>query len=86
LSEIFVDIEKVVFTNISVSPSRIEHIREAVEMELQRLLRERGIADTVTGGEIERVSSPGIRLAEPYSESYLAARIAQRIAAAIGHG
>jgi hypothetical protein len=79
VSDIAVDIERIVLPNGILSSTSIERFGEMVEFELQRMLSGSGLAGIVNDGDIARVRVPAMGLTSPHSDSYLASRIAQRI-------
>jgi hypothetical protein len=75
-----VEIDRIVLTDLGVTPDRAEHIRMSVEVELQRLLERDGWPDGLAAGEVPHLDAPEIHLAEPDSDSRLANGLAQSIA------
>lgn len=83
MSAIIVDIGRIILTDLDVTADRAERIQAMVEVELQRLLEREGLPDGLTGSDVSYLSAPMLHLPESQSDSYLANRLAQRIAQAL---
>jgi hypothetical protein len=75
-----VEIDRIVLTDLDVTPDRAERIRALVEVELQRLLEQGGWPDGLAAGEVDHLEAPALHLAEPHNDSRLANGLAQSIA------
>ena len=75
-----VEIDRIVLTDLDVTPDRAERIRALVEAELQHLLAQDGWPDDLAGGEVHHLDAPTMHVAEPHSDSRLASGLAQSIA------
>lgn len=78
-----VEIDRIVLTDLGVTPQRAEGIRALVEVGLQRLLERDGLPDGLIGGEVAHLTAPTMHLAEPHSDSRLADGLAQGLAQAL---
>jgi len=85
VNDLMLRIDRIVLTDLGVTPERAEHIRELVEVELQRLLERDGWPDGLAGGEVPHLDAPTMHVAEPHSDSRLAGGLARSIAQAL-HG
>ena len=83
MSAIFVDIERIVLTDLVLPPERAERLRGLVGQKLQHLLEQEGLADGLVNREVSDLSVPMIHPAEMQSDNRLASTLAQRIASAL---
>ena len=86
MSEINIEIDRIVLTGLRVPPERAEHIRALVEVELQRLLEGGGRFDRMDGGEVLHMEASAINMTEPHNDARLASGLAQSIAQALQSG
>lgn len=75
-----VDIERIVLTDLDVTPDRAERLRALVEAELQRLLVQDGWLEGLASREVDHLQAPPMHLAQPLSDSRLVSGLAQSIA------
>ncbi|MHC4204646.1 MAG: hypothetical protein ACYSTT_08340 [Planctomycetota bacterium] len=80
MSDIFVDIERIVLSDLALPPERAERLRGLVGQKLQHLLEQEGLADGLVNREVSDLSVPMIHPAEMQSDNRLASSVAQRIA------
>jgi hypothetical protein len=78
-----VDIDRIVLTGLDLTPDRAEHIRTLVEAGLRSRLQREGWARDVSGNEVTRLEAPGIQLAQPHSDGFLADALTRNIAGAL---
>ncbi len=83
MSEISVYIDRIVLTDLWVTPERAEHIRAMVGTELGRLLERRGLPEGLTGGHIPSLDVQSVQPAESRSDSSLASSLARNVAQAL---
>jgi len=83
MNDIFVDIERIVLTDLVLPPERAERLRGLVALELQHFLKQEGLADGLVNREVSDLSVPMIHPAEMQSDNRLASTLAQRIASAL---
>jgi hypothetical protein len=79
-----IEIDRIVLTDLGVTPDRAEHIRALVEVELQRLLEQGGWPNGLAGGEVDHLEALPMHLVQPRSDSRLANSLAQSIAQTVG--
>ena len=79
-----VHIDRIVLTDLAVTPDRAERIQALLEVELQRLLAQQGFTDNLTGRDVPHLEVPTTHLAEPLDDRQLAQGVAQSIAQALG--
>lgn len=75
-----VKIERIRLTGLDVAPERADHVREMIEVELQRLLTQERGPETLVGGEVSRLDAPAIHVNRPHSDGQLAKGLAHSIA------
>jgi hypothetical protein len=75
-----IEIDRIILTDLGVTPQRAERIRALVEAELQRLLAQEGWPEGLAGGEVDHLDAPTMHLAQPHSDVRLASGLAQSIA------
>ena len=80
-----VGIDRIILTDLGVTPGRAERLRALVEVELQQLLEGGGWPDGLAGGEVSHLDAPAMHIVESHSDSDLASGLAQSIAQAV-HG
>lgn len=83
MSEISVDIDRIVLAYPGVTPDRAEHIRTAVEVKLQRLLERSGLPEGLKGGHITSLDVQTVRPAESMNDDHLVGSLAQNIVKAL---
>ncbi len=83
MSTIFVDIERIVLTDLVLPPERAERLRGLVGQKLQHLLEREGLADGLVNSEVSDLGVPMIHPAELQSDTHLASTLAQRVASAL---
>ena len=76
-------IDRIVLTDLAVTPDRAERIQALLEVELQRLLTQEGFTDNLTGRDVPDLEVPTTHLAEPHSDRQLAQSVAQSLAQAL---
>jgi hypothetical protein len=81
-----IDIDRLVLTDLDVTPERAERIRALVEVELQRLLVRDGVADGLNEDDVPYLQTPALPLARHNSDQELAGGLAQRVAQALNVG
>ena len=75
-----IEIDRIVLTDLGVTPERAERLPALVEVELQRLLAQDGWPDGLASGEVNHLEAPPMHLAQPQTDSRLANGLAQSIA------
>jgi hypothetical protein len=75
-----IDIDRLILTDLDVTPDRAERIRAWVESALQRLLEGDGWPDAFADNAVSYVNLPTIHLDELHSDRDLANRLARSIA------
>ena len=75
-----IEIDRIILTDLGVTPDRAERIRTLVEVELQLLLEREVLPRGTVGGEISHLHVPTMQLAEHNSDQHLASGVARRIA------
>jgi hypothetical protein len=83
VNSIFVDIERIVLTDLVLSPARAERLRGLVALELQHFLKQEGLADGLVNSEVSDLSVPMIHPSELQNDNRLASTLAQRVASAL---
>lgn len=83
MSDIFVDIERIVLSDLALPPERAEHLRGLVGQKLHHLLEREGLADGLVNSEVSDLNVPMIHPAEMQRDNRLASTLAQRIAFAL---
>ena len=78
-----IDIDRLMLTDLDVTPDRAERIRAWVEVEVQRLLEGDGWPDELADSAVSYVNLPTIHLDELHSDRDLANRVARSIAEAL---
>jgi hypothetical protein len=78
-----VDIDRIVLTGLEVTPDRAGHIRTLVETGLQRQLQREGLAQSLAGGQVDRLHAPEMHLAEPHNDRSVADALTQNISHAL---
>jgi hypothetical protein len=79
-----IEIERIILTDLGVTPDRAERIRVLVEIELQRLLTRGEGLDGLTGGEIHHLAAPPMHVANAHDDDrHIANGVAQSVAQAI---
>jgi hypothetical protein len=78
-----IEIERIILTDLGVTPDRAEHIRALVETELQRLLTRGEGLDELTGGEIHHLAAPPMHIANAHDDGHIANGVAQSVAQVI---
>ena len=79
MSGISIDIDRIILTDLELSPDRAESIRDLLQIELQRLLENENIPDNITSGEISGMDTQDLDLNETQSDLYLANSLALSI-------
>jgi hypothetical protein len=74
-----IEIDRIILTDLGVTPDRAERLRALVEMELQRLLAQDGWPDGLANSEVGHLDALPVHLAGPHSDSRLASGLAQNI-------
>lgn len=86
MSAYSIEIERIILTDLGVTPDRAEHIRALVGTELRRLLAQGEGLEGLTGGEIRHLAAPSMHVADAHDDDQrIANGVAQSIAQAI-HG
>lgn len=83
MGEIFVDIDRIVLTDVGMAPDRSEQVRAMVGAELQRLLEKEGLPEDFRGGDIQSLEVQAMHLAEPQSDSLIANTLAMKTVQAL---
>ena len=78
-----VDIDRLVLTGLQVTPEQADHIRTLVEAGLQRQLQREGLPQSLTSGEVSRLHTPEMHLAELHNDSSVAGALTKTIAHAL---
>lgn len=82
MSTITVDIERIVLSDLDVTPARAERIRAMIELELQHLLERQGLP-AERGVNIANMSTPALHLTEIQNDLHVARSLAQSITQAL---
>jgi hypothetical protein len=85
MSAYSIEIERIILTDLGVTPDRAEHIRALVGAELRRLLAQSEGLEGLTGGEIHHLAAPSMHVTNARDDHHIANGVAQSIAQAI-HG
>ncbi len=84
MDELIVTIDRMVLTDLGLTPERAERIRALVEAELQNLLTGQRWPDGLaSGGEVHHLDAPKMRPAQKRGDHNLASGIAHSIAQAL---
>jgi hypothetical protein len=75
-----VEIDRIRLIGLEVTPEGAEHIREMVEVKLQRLLERERLPEGLSGGEVSRLDAPTIHVDRLHSDNHLANGLARSIA------
>jgi hypothetical protein len=81
-----IDIDRLILTDLDITPERAERIRVLVEVELQRLLARDGMADGLAEGDVPYLQAPALTLAAHNSDQQLVGGLVQRVAQALNGG
>jgi hypothetical protein len=82
---LIIDIDRIVLTDLNVTPDQAERIRGLVEAELGHLLTRGNFVDSVGNIEVAHLKAPTIHLGGLHNDNRLANGIAQGIAQSL-HG
>jgi hypothetical protein len=75
-----IDIDRIILTDLDVTPERAERIRALIEIELQRLLDGQGVVDGLAGGELPYLPAPPLALSGQNNDLHLAGGLARSVA------
>ena len=78
-----IEIDRIILTDLGVTPDRAEHIRALVGTELRRLLMQGEGLEGLAGGEIRHLAAPSMHLTNARDDHHIANGVAQSIAQAI---
>ena len=78
-----IEIDRIILTDLDVTPDRAEHIRALVGTELCRLLAQGEGLEGLTGGEIRHLAAPSMHVTDARDDHRIANGVAQSIAQAI---
>lgn len=76
-------IDRIVLTDLGLTPHQAEGIRDSLEAELQRMLNQGELPEIPASSEISRIEAPSMHLAGSHGNSHLARSLAQSIALAM---
>lgn len=79
MNAIYIDIDRIVLTDVDVVPDRAERIREMIEVELQCLLERQGLSDSMVSRRVSYLSAPTLEVTETPSDDQFAIKLAQSI-------
>jgi hypothetical protein len=84
MTEIRLIIDRIILTDLDVTPERAEQIRGLVETSLQRLMARDSRIEALPPSDVHRLEMPAIHLAGNHGDHHLAEGLAHGIARAIG--
>lgn len=77
------EIERIVLTDLALTPARTERIRTLVEAELQRRLERGGWLDDLTAGDVRHLEAPAMRVDPSDGDGPFAHGLAKSISHAV---
>jgi hypothetical protein len=75
-----IDIDRIILTDLDVTPDQAEHIRALIEAELLNLLGREGLPEHLaSGGEMAHLIAEPMHMAAAHNDRHLASGVAQHI-------
>ena len=83
MNSIILNIDRIILSDLDLTPVRAELIREMLGAELKSLLERQGLPDGVATKEVSCLSAPVLHLENQQNDFHVASSLAQSIAKAL---